>query len=214
MSKYSNNIKSRYFIINLEFKQLKNIYKFKDFNNLIIDWIDISLLKNFNSTLNWNIGIYYPDEFYLTNNVISNLNKESLLERLIVNIFIYLDNTYYPNINESLIYYNNTNTTLYDELHPQDLLDNLDINNFLFQYDYDTNIINKISISGVDYYSFYNLLNPILIGDLFYNSYINDINFIYLKNIKLNTSYKFIQPIDKINHFIYNFIYNTKNEFN
>ena len=28
----------------------------------------------------------------------------------------------------------------------------------------------------------------------------------------MNTSYKFIQPIDKINHFIYNFIYNTKNE--
>jgi hypothetical protein len=46
MSKFSNNIKSRYFILNLEFKQLKNIYNFKDFNNLIIDWIDISLLKN------------------------------------------------------------------------------------------------------------------------------------------------------------------------
>ena len=152
--------------------------------------------------------------FCTTSTPVGNLNKKSLLERLIVNIFIYLDNTYYPNINSSLIYYNNTNTTLYDELHPQDLLDNLDINSFLFQYDYDTNIINKISISGVDYCSFYNLLYPILIGDLFYNSYVDDINFIYLKNIKLNTSYKFIQPIDKINHFIYNFIYNTKNEFN
>jgi hypothetical protein len=211
MSKISNNIKSRYFIINLQFKELKNIYNFKDFNTLIIDWIEVSLLKNYNSSLNWNIGIHYPDEFYLTNDIGSSLNKEYLYENLIIKIFIYLDNTYYPNTDTSLLYYSNYTNLLYDELHPQEILENFNLDNCLMKYNKQC-IINKISISGVDFCVFYNLLNSVLIGDLFSQKRLDDIKFIYLKNVKLNNKYKLIQPIDKINHFVSNFLYNSNNE--
>lgn len=213
MSKNSNNIKSRYFIINLQFKELKNIYTFKDFNSLLIDWVDESLLKKYNSSLNWNIGIHYPDEFYLTNDIELPLNKEYLYENLIIKIFIYLDNTYYPNSDNSLLYYSNYTNLLYDEIHPQEILDNFNLDSILINYKTQC-MVNKISISGVDFCVFYNLLNSIVIGDLFSQDQLDDIQFIYLKNIKLNNKYKLIQPIEKIKHFVSNFLYNSNNESN
>lgn len=212
MSKISNNIKSRYFVINIQFKKLKNIYNFKDFNSSIIDWIEECLLKNYNSELNWNFGIYYPDEFYLTNNIETNLNKKILFDSLIVKIFIYLDNTYYPNTDNSLLYYSNYTNLLYNEIHPDELLDNINLDSFLIQYENES-IIDTLSISGVEFHGFYNILNSLLIGDLFNQNNLEEINFTYLKNIKLNNKYKLIQPIEKINHFISNFLYNSNNEF-
>jgi len=210
--KFSNNIKSKYLILNIKFKKTDIKYTLIELKNILIEWIEESLLYNYNRELNWNIGIYIPSNFYLLNNneEYSNLNKHDLLESLLIKVFIYIDNTYYPELTENLLYNNNRlyNTIFLNEIHPSDIIEHFNINNNLLLNKNKT-IIDSISISGIEYYEFYNILNSILLGDLFNIDNLEDIIFINLKNIKLNNKYKLIQPIEQKIHFINNFLYNS-----
>ena len=131
-------------------------------------------------------------------------------ESLLIKVFIYIDNTYYPELTENLLYNNNRlyNTIFLNEIHPSDIIEHFNINNNLLLNKNKT-IIDSISISGIEYYEFYNILNSILLGDLFNIDNLEDIIFINLKNIKLNNKYKLIQPIEQKIHFINNFLYNS-----
>jgi len=210
--KFSNNIKSKYLILNIKFKKTDIKYTLIELKNILIEWIEESLLYNYNRELNWNIGIYIPSNFYLLNNneEYSNLNKHDLLESLLIKVFIYIDNTYYPELTENLLYNNNRlyNTIFLNEIHPSDIIEHFNINNNLLLNKNKT-IIDSISISGIEYYEFYNILNSILLGDLFNIDNLEDIIFINLKNIKLNNKYKLIQQIEQKIHFINNFLYNS-----
>lgn len=209
--KFSNNVKSKYLILNIKFKKLDIQYSFTELKTILIEWIEESLLYNYNNELNWNIGIYIPSNFYLLDNdqELSNLNKSNLLESLLIKVFIYIDNTYYPQMDENLLYNNRIyNTEIFNEIHPDDIIDHFDINNSLLLINNET-VLESVSISGMEYYEFYNLLNSILLGDLFNIDNLDDIIFINLKNIKLNNKYKLIQPIEQRLHFINNLLYNS-----
>jgi hypothetical protein len=137
------------------------------------------------------------------------LNKNKLLESLLVKVFIYIDNTYYPEMDENLLYNNRIyNTEIFNEIHPDDIIEHFNVNNDLLLIN-DETILESLSISGMEYYEFYNILNSILLGDLFNIDNLDDIIFINLKNIKLNNNYKLIQPIEQRIHFINNLLYNS-----
>ncbi len=210
--KFSNNIKSKYLILNIKFKKTDIKYTLIELKNILIEWIEESLLYNYNRELNWNIGINIPSNFYLLDNneEYNNLNKYDLLDSLLIKVFIYIDNTYYPELTENLLYNNNRlyNTLFLNEIHPSDIIEHFNINNNLLLNNNKT-IIDSISISGIEYYEFYNILNSILLGDLFNIDNLEDIIFINLKNIKLNNKYKLIQPIEQRIHFINNLLYNS-----
>lgn len=210
--KFSNNIKSKYLILNIKFKKTDIKYTLIELKNILIEWIEESLLYNYNRELNWNIGINIPSNFYLLDNneEYNNLNKHDLLDSLLIKVFIYIDNTYYPELTENLLYNNNRlyNTVFLNEMHPSDIIEHFNINNNLLLNNNKT-IIDSISISGIEYYEFYNILNSILLGDLFNIDNLEDIVFINLKNIKLNNKYKLIQPIEQREHFINNLLYNS-----
>lgn len=210
--KFSNNIKSKYLILNIKFKKTDIKYTLIELKNILIEWIEESLLYNYNRELNWNIGINIPSNFYLLDNneEYNNLNKHDLLDSLLIKVFIYIDNTYYPELTENLLYNNNRlyNTLFLNEIHPSDIIEHFNINNNLLLNNNKT-IIDSISISGIEYYEFYNILNSILLGDLFNIDNLEDIVFINLKNIKLNNKYKLIQPIEQREHFINNLLYNS-----
>ena len=105
------------------------------------------------------------------------LNKNKLLESLLVKVFIYIDNTYYPEMDENLLYNNRIyNTEIFNEIHPDDIIEHFNVNNDLLLINGET-ILESLSISGMEYYEFYNILNSILIGDLFNIDNLDDIIF-------------------------------------
>jgi hypothetical protein len=211
--KFSNNIKSKYLILNIKFKKIQRKYSLNEIKTILIEWVEESLLYNYNRELNWNIGIYIPSNFYLLdtddNYNSTMLNKNKLLESLLVKVFIYIDNTYYPEMDENLLYNNRIyNTEIFNEIHPDDIIEHFNVNNDLLLIN-DETILESLSISGMEYYEFYNILNSILLGDLFNIDNLDNIIFINLKNIKLNNNYKLIQPIEQRIHFINNLLYNS-----
>lgn len=103
MAKNSNNINSKYIIINLTFKNVNFKLSYDKIKLILTEWLSESLFCNYNNKLNWNIGIYIPETF----NLISDIGSESklnLYDNLIVKVFIYLDNSYYPFIYHNLLY--------------------------------------------------------------------------------------------------------------
>lgn len=228
----TNNINSKYIIINIKVLEIEYKYTFQTFNNLIIDWIEESLIKKYNKKLNWNIGIIYPVEFYLTShNLQNNYNKLHLLENKIIKILIYIDNKIYPsfdinkllytnkyNKDESELVINNMNEYGLDSFNSiiniNEIILNIDFLKKSFNIHSDIFIsngpefIDTINISGVNKHILLNELDLLKLGNKFTNSnYIND--FIYLKNIQNFGMNKLINCYNSFNNFYDNLIYNS-----
>jgi hypothetical protein len=226
---FNNNNHSKYIIINLKVLDIDYKFSFSQFNNLLLDWIDESLLKKYNNELNWNIGIIYPSEFSLTTCNISN-NFYSL-ENKIVKIFLYLDNLIYPSFNEHKLIYtnqykldnhdfvlnntniygikiNNTNTKLNNiMININKLITSFDINSELLTLS-NPKFIYSMSISGISKDIMIHEINMIKLENKFINSnYIND--FIYLKKIYNLGKHYLINCNNAFDNFYKNLLYNT-----
>lgn len=232
MSKFDNNINSKFIIINIKVLEIDYKYTFIKLNNIIIDWIEESLIKKYNKKLNWNIGIIYPTEFYLTNpSLQNNYNQLYLLENKIIKIIVYIDNKLYPSFNiNNLLYTNeydiNDNDLILNNINNYGL-DNFNSNTHLNEIILDINHLNKclninsnifsikepnfidsISISGVDKQVILHELDILKLGNKFTNSnFITD--FIYLKNIHQLGLNKLIKCNDPFINFYDNLLYNT-----
>jgi hypothetical protein len=228
----NNNLHSKYIIINLKVIDIDYKFHFQQFNNILIDWIDESLLKNYNNELNWNIGIIYPPEFSLTTCTLPNkLNTFHSLENKIIKIFLYLDSTIYPSFNENKLIYTNKyslnnpdfiikNTNMYgikiNNIHTKlndivininKLITSLNINSGLLTLN-NPKFIYSISISGVPKETMLYELNLLKLGNKFINySSIND--FIYLKNIYSLGHHYLINCDNAFNKFYDNFLYSN-----
>jgi len=212
---YLNNKDSNFIIINLKVIELNSIFSYADINNRIHEWLKESLLIKYNKNLNWNIAIIYPESFYLITHDLNNtLNKEELLHTKIIKILLYIDNNIYSNINSVKLIYtdnnnNNNNNNNNQILSLMKLKNYLDINSkFLFLEKEHINILELISISGVNKKIILQELDILKLGNKYYNhNYIE--NFIYLKNIQKNGIYTFINCNNGFNNFLENLINNT-----
>lgn len=231
-NKLINNINSRYFIINIKVLELDYKFTFKKINDLLIDWIEESLIKKYNKKLNWNIGIIYPTEFYLTtNNLQNNYNKIHLLENKVIKILIYIDNKIYPSFDKNSLLYTNKYDINDIELEINNMNEfgieipnrTINLNDIIINIVYlkecfniqsdlfinnNSNFIDSISISGVNKNILLHELDLLKLGNKFINSnYIND--FIYLKNIQTLGFNKLINSYESFNNFYDNLIYNS-----
>lgn len=230
--KFNNNNNSKFIILNIKVTQIDYKFNYIDLNNLIIDWVDESLIKKYNKYLNWNIGILYPIDFYLTTKDLKdNYNKKFLLDTQVIKILIYLDNKLYPSFNSNKLLYTNEydindnnflleNTNIYGEsiqnssINISDLIININklensfnLNSGILTSNY-PKFIESISLSGVDKFTMLNELDIIKLGNKFTKTnYIND--FIYLKNIQTLGKYNLINCNDAYNNFTDNLMYYT-----
>ncbi len=230
--KYSNNINSKYFIINLKVLELDYKFTYNEFNDILIDWIEESLITKYNKKLNWNISIIYPSEFYLfSTNYKNTLNKNSLLETKIIKLIIYLDNKIYPSFNINKLLYTNEysinysdfllkNTNVYGEfdINKSTNITDIIISNKKITEVFDLNtqlitcnipkFIDSISFSGVDKHTILHELDILKLGNKFTNTnYLNE--FIYLKNIQVLGNNNLIYCNDSFTNFYDNLIYNN-----